>query len=246
LTQIEFEKELHQARQIQIDLFPQTFEVDDRLEAFAVNLPSARVSGDYYDLIRTGPDQVAFVIADAMGHGMPAALLMAAVRAALRMGLALNLPWTAVFQGLDEIIRQARNDTFVTGLVGQLDLARRELSAICAGHPLPSVLVDGQPMALPPACHTRPWGLDLETTWAVGKIPLGNGTWSILCYTDGVTDAAVRVQRQHGARRVAAYHREHHHLSAEDLCQGLLSEVAYQPGASTLGDDQTVLVLRSA
>jgi serine phosphatase RsbU (regulator of sigma subunit) len=246
LTQIEFEKELHQARQIQIDLFPPTFEVDDRLDAFAVNLPSARVSGDYYDLIRTGPDTVAFVIADAMGHGMPAAILMAAVRAALRMGLALRLPWSAVFQGLDEIIRQARGDTFVTGLVGQLDLHRRELTVVCAGHPLPSILVDGKPVELPQACHTRPWGLDLETAWGVGTVALGEGSWSILCYTDGVTDAAVRVQRLYGARRVAAYHREHHHLNAEDLCQGLLSEVAYQPGMASLGDDQTVLVLRSA
>src|SRR5439155_894660 len=93
LAQREMEQELHQARQIQIDLFPPTFEVDARLDAFAVNLPSAYVSGDYYDLIRTGPHTVAFVIADAMGHGMPAALLMAAVRSALRMGLSLGLPW---------------------------------------------------------------------------------------------------------------------------------------------------------
>ena len=52
----EMEQELNQARQIQIDLFPPTFEVDERVDVFAVNLPSAHVSGDYYDLIRTGPD----------------------------------------------------------------------------------------------------------------------------------------------------------------------------------------------
>src|SRR5207253_3783884 len=56
------ELELRQARQIQIELFPATLEVDDRLNTFAVNLPSVHVSGDYYDLIRTGPDSIAFEI----------------------------------------------------------------------------------------------------------------------------------------------------------------------------------------
>src|SRR5438132_12539132 len=131
---MEVKKELQHARQIQIDLFPQTFDVDPRLDAFAVNLPSAKVSGDYYDLIRTGPDTVAFVIADAMGHGMPAALLMAAVRAGLRMGLALNLPWSPVFQGLDDLIHQAPADTLVTGMVGLLNRDTNELLLVSAGH----------------------------------------------------------------------------------------------------------------
>ena len=87
---------------------PQTFDLDPRLNGFGVNLPSVHVSGDYYDLIRTGPDTVAFVIADAMGHGMPAALLMAAVRATVRMGLGLKLDWHDLFLGLDEVIAQAK------------------------------------------------------------------------------------------------------------------------------------------
>jgi serine phosphatase RsbU (regulator of sigma subunit) len=245
LAQRAFEQELNHARQIQIDLFPPTFEVDPRLDVFAVNLPSAHVSGDYYDLIRTGPDSVAFVIADAMGHGMPAALLMAAVRAALRMGLSLGLPWPAIFQGLDEVISQARGDMFVTGIVGHLDLRERHLDLVCAGHPPPSILVDGAAVTVPEHCQTRPWGLDLKAAWQVGRLPLRGAAWSVLCYTDGVTDAAVRAQRGFGARRVAAYHQQHHRRSAEDLCQGLLSEVAMNPGSSSLGDDQTVLVLRS-
>jgi serine phosphatase RsbU (regulator of sigma subunit) len=244
-TQLDFEKELHQARQIQIDLFPATFEVDNRLDAFAVNLPSAKVSGDYYDLIRVSPDTVAFVIADAMGHGMPAALMMAAVRAALRMGLTLDLPWTAVFQGLDDLIRQARSDTFVTGLVGLVDLRSHELSLVSAGHPLPSILIDGHPATAPQECLTRPWGLDIDTYWEVSKISLKGKRWSILCYTDGITDASARTQRTFGAQRIAAYHKKHYQACAEDLCQGLLSEIAVQPKGVSLRDDQTVLVLCS-
>jgi hypothetical protein len=247
LAQKEMEQELLQARQIQIDLFPPTFDVDERLTASAVNLPSVQVSGDYYDLFRTGPHTVAFVVADAMGHGMPAALLMAAVRASMRMGVTHGLPWPAVFNGLDEIITQAQTGAYVTGLLGEIDLRQGEVRLASAGHLPPSIVVDGRPVRVPEECQTRPWGLEFECPWEVGRLALGKGSWSILCYTDGITDAAARADRTTGARFVGEFHRQNHHLSAEDLCQGLLSEVSARAEMpATLGDDQTVLVLRSA
>jgi serine phosphatase RsbU (regulator of sigma subunit) len=129
-------------------------------------------------------------------------------------------------------------------MVGIVDLRARELQLVSAGHPLPSVLVDGKPLVIPEECLTRPWGLDVESHWEVGRLPLQGKYWSILCYTDGITDAAARSQRAFGARRIASYHQQNYRSSAEDLCQGLLSEVAVQPGTA-LGDDQTVLVLCS-
>jgi serine phosphatase RsbU (regulator of sigma subunit) len=246
-SQIEIEKELQHARQIQIDLFPATFDVDPRLDAFGVNLPSAKVSGDYYDLIRLGPDAVAFVIADAMGHGMPAALLMAAVRAGLRMGLSLNLSWPSIFHGLDDLINQARADTFVTGMVGLLHLDRSELLLVSAGHPPPSILVDGQPVSVPENCLTRPWGIDLQTTWEVGKLCLKGRRWSILSYTDGVIDAGgTHARKSSVPNPMTRFHHQHFEHSAEDLCQGLLNHVSTLQGTGSLADDQTVLVLCSA
>jgi sigma-B regulation protein RsbU (phosphoserine phosphatase) len=240
------EAELHQARQIQIELFPPTFDVDPRLTICGVNLPSVHVSGDYYDVVRTGPDTVAFVIADAMGHGMPAALMMASVRATLRMGLTLGLPWVDLFRGVDNIIAQARVTSFVTGLVGQVDLAERELQLVIAGHHPPSILLGGEPAEVPEDCRTRPWGLNFDSDWQVGRVPLGEGDWSVLCYTDGVIDAVIRQQQTFGAKRVAAYHREKYRQEAEDLSEGLLNAVAAAQQSRSLADDQTVLVLCSS
>jgi sigma-B regulation protein RsbU (phosphoserine phosphatase) len=246
VAQEQLVSELRQARQIQVELFPPTFDLDPRLDVFAVNLPSVWVSGDYYDVIRTGPDTFAFVVADAMGHGMPAALLMAAVRASLRMAVSLGLSWHDLFKGIDEIVSQARSSPFVTGIVGHLDVYTGELSLAIAGHPPPSIVVDGRPAVIPDHCRTRPWGLDIDSPWAVGRLSLAGSAWSVLCYTDGITDAAVRAQRTLGQQRVTAFHLERWRDSAEDLCHGLYSEVAAQPGKTSLGDDQTVLVMRSA
>jgi serine phosphatase RsbU (regulator of sigma subunit) len=245
LAQKVFDQELRRAREIQIELFPTTTDVDPRLDAYAVNLPSVQVSGDYYDLVRIGPETVAFVVADAMGHGLPAALLMAAVRASLRMGLTLELAWPAVFQGLDGIIGQARAGSFVTGIVGQIDLNAGRLDLVSAGHHLPSILVGGRPVTLPETCQTRPWGLDFECPWHVGQVEFGDEDWSVLCFTDGITEAETKDGHVYGYRGVLAYHQNHGDLSAEDLCQGLIDEVASQQGTGFLPDDQTALVLRS-
>jgi serine phosphatase RsbU (regulator of sigma subunit)/pSer/pThr/pTyr-binding forkhead associated (FHA) protein len=244
LAQREMEHELQQARQIQMGLFPSSFEMDDRLDVFALNLPSAKVSGDYYDLVRTGPHTLAFVIADAMGHGMPAALLMASVRAVLRLGLTLGLPWEALFQGLDEVIQQARAESYVTGLIGKLDLEKHTLEIVSAGHPMPSVLIGGRQVSMPSECRTRAWGVvDIPHDWEIKPLSLGDGPWSVLCYTDGVSDAWGGPTQ--GSKRVAECHGKHHPLRAEELCQNLLSEVAGPGEFLTLADDQTVLALQS-
>jgi serine phosphatase RsbU (regulator of sigma subunit) len=246
MSQRELEHELQQARQIQMGLFPSSFEVDDRLDAFALNLPSAKVSGDYYDLVRTGPHTLAFVIADAMGHGMPAALLMASVRSVLRLGLTLGLPWAAIFQGLDDIIQQARAEsvTYVTGLVGKIDLQRQTLEIVSAGHPMPSVLVGGTSVPVPKECRTRAWGIvDVPHDWEIRPMRLGDGPWSVLCYTDGISDAWGGPNQ--GGKRVAECHGRYQPLRAEELCQCILREVAGPGEFLTLADDQTVLALQS-
>jgi serine phosphatase RsbU (regulator of sigma subunit) len=246
LAQKEIEHELNQARQIQVGLFPATFDVDPRLDVYGVNLPTAQVSGDHFDVVRLGPDTIAFVIADAMGHGMPAALLMAAVRAALGMGLTLGLPWQALFNGIDDLIAQSRANAFASGIIGEIDLRERQLRLVSAGHPLPSVLVEGHLVPIPQECQTRPWGLVFEAPWEVGRLSLAGAHWSILCCTDGVVDAAVRANREADDWSIDTYHQRHQQLGAEDLCQHLLNEVAGPRSSLTLPDDQTVLVLRSA
>ena len=72
------------ARQVQLELLPAS---DPQLEGYdisAYNFPTEEVSGDYYDWVQIYDDQIGLVIADVSGKGVPAALLMAFLRASLR------------------------------------------------------------------------------------------------------------------------------------------------------------------
>ena len=80
-------RDLNAARQVQLNLFPSDAELHPRLDIAAQNIPALRVSGDYYDFQLMGPNRVAFILADVMGHGLSAALLMSCVQACFRLGV---------------------------------------------------------------------------------------------------------------------------------------------------------------
>src|SRR3954447_27008095 len=129
------EGQLEVARQVQLELLPRT---DPSLEGFniaAYNFSTEEVSGDYYDWVRIYEDQIGFVIADVSGKGVPAALLMAFLRASLRanihIGYAPNVSMSKVNFLLWESIEQHQ---FVTAFYGMLDATNRTLAFVNAGH----------------------------------------------------------------------------------------------------------------
>jgi sigma-B regulation protein RsbU (phosphoserine phosphatase) len=113
------ETQLEVARQVQLELLPAR---DPQLEGFdisAYNFPTEEVSGDYYDWVRIYDDQIGIVIADVSGKGVPAALLMAFLRASLRaathIGYAPHISMSKVNYLLWESIE--RNQSVTRGTI---------------------------------------------------------------------------------------------------------------------------------
>src|SRR6476620_3449020 len=76
--------QLEVARQVQLELLPARDPQLDGYDISAYNFPTEEVSGDYYDWVRIYGDEIGIVVADVSGKGVPAALLMAFLRASLR------------------------------------------------------------------------------------------------------------------------------------------------------------------
>src|SRR6188474_1475891 len=138
------EGQLEVARQVQLELLPPS---DPKLEGFdisAYNFPTEEVSGDYYDWVRIYEDQIGIVIADVSGKGVPAAILMAFLRASLRaashIGYATHISMAKVNFLLWESIER---NQFVTAIYGILDASNRTLSYSNAGHNPPLLLKAG-------------------------------------------------------------------------------------------------------
>src|SRR6188474_550400 len=138
------EGQLEVARQVQLELLPASDPELPQFDISGYNFPTEEVSGDYYDWVRIYEDQIGVVIADVAGKGVPAALLMAFLRASLRaashIGYATHISMAKVNFLLWESIER---NQFVTAIYGILDASNRTLSYSNAGHNPPLLLKAG-------------------------------------------------------------------------------------------------------
>lgn len=128
-------KELARAAEIQTELLPREFPNVPGFEVAACCVPAHEVGGDFYDWQPIGDNLLNLTVGDVMGKGMPAALLMSAVRAVLRAVAPDHQPAAAVqlIAGmLDDDL--ARSGAFVTIFHAQLDTDTGHLDYVDAGH----------------------------------------------------------------------------------------------------------------
>ena len=120
---------LARAAQIQAELLPRECPAIAGFELSACCMPAQWVGGDFYDWQQIAPNLLKLTVGDVMGKGMPAALLMAAVRTVLRSVASDNDPVEAVQSmaaTLDDDL--GRSGAFVTLFHAQIDTATKYLT----------------------------------------------------------------------------------------------------------------------
>ena len=188
LKKKQLESELGLALDIQKGLFPKSDIKLDKYEILGKSIPSKQVGGDYYDHIKMTDDSFFLLIADVSGKGMPAAMIMANLQAAIRVLVKLNLPLIDIISTLNYIVHSnTESDKFITFFGGILNTKDNTFEYINAGHNPPYLLRDRSIKELDKGGVFL--GL-LETTFPYEseKIQLQKGD-SILLYTDGITEA---------------------------------------------------------
>jgi sigma-B regulation protein RsbU (phosphoserine phosphatase) len=238
------ETQLEVARQVQLELLPPS---DPKLEGYdisAYNFPTEEVSGDYYDWVKIYDDQIGLVIADVSGKGVPAALMMAFLRASLRgathIGYAPHISMAKVNYLLWESIER---NQFVTAFYGILDASTRSLSYSNAGHN-PALLLDAKGNIRFMERGGLPLGMFRDTRYHEYYLTLEAGEVLVL-YTDGVTEAMNPAGEEFGRERLARSVRAAAHLSARDLILALHRDVNEWTDGRGAGDDATFFVIKS-
>ncbi|MCA1815641.1 MAG: SpoIIE family protein phosphatase [Acidobacteria bacterium] len=236
--------QLEVARQVQLELLPAR---DPKLEGFdisAYNFSTEEVSGDYYDFVSIYEDHLGLVIADVSGKGVPAALLMAFLRASLRaaiqIGYAPNISMAKVSYLLWE---STENNQFVTAFYGVLDATNKTLAYANAGHN-PPLLMDAEGKARFIERGGIPLGLFRDTRYYEYYVPVESGQ-TLLLYTDGATEAASADGCEFGRERLEQKVRENRHLPAKELIKSLHDAILEWTGGRGSSDDVTFVVVKA-
>ena len=238
------EGQLEVARQVQLQLLPPR---DPQLEGFdisAYNYPTEEVSGDYYDWVRIYDDQIGLVVADVSGKGVPAALLMAFLRASLRaaihIGYAPHISMAKVNYLLWESIER---NQFVTAFYSVLDASNRTLAYTNAGHNPPLLLnADGQARFIERG--GLPLGMFKDTRYYEYYLPIESGQ-TLVIYTDGVTEATNTSDEEYGRERLERTARAGQHLSAKELIKFIHKDVLAWTDGQGANDDITFVIIKA-
>src|SRR6266480_4200689 len=238
------ETQLEVARQVQLELLPPR---DPQLEGFdisAYNFPTEEVSGDYYDWVRIYDDQIGLVIADVSGKGVPAALLMAFLRASLRaathIGYSPHISMAKVNYLLWESIER---NQFVTAFYGILDVTNKTLSYTNAGHN-PPILMDKEGNFSFIERGSVPLGMFKDTRYHEYYLTTEPGELLVL-YTDGATEAQNPRGEEFGKQRLAEAVKNNRQLSARELIAAIHKEVIEWTDGRGATDDVTFFVIKA-
>jgi len=233
-----------EARAIQLSLLPAAAPVFGDYDIFAASIPAEEVGGDLYDFIRVSQRSLGIAVADASGHGLPAALQARDAIIGLRMGVEENLRISATLEKLNRVVNHsALASKFISLFYAELESAGT-IVYCNAGHN-PPLLWDGVAFR-ELARGGMILGPSPESQYERGYETLAQGS-ILLAYTDGIVEAVNASDEAFGMERLRAVIRDRAWASARELVDAVFAEVRQHVGGDTRDDDQTVVaVLRKA
>jgi serine phosphatase RsbU (regulator of sigma subunit) len=236
----ETEKQVRLAAEVQQRMIPQTPPKLPGVDFAAVYVPCYALGGDFYDFIPLPDDNIGLVVADVSGKGVPASLIMASVRAALRAHVDNTYYLYEVIRRVNLMLyRDTRPEEFVTLFYGVLDARNRRLTYCNAGHPPGLIRRGGQLIEL--ASDNMVLGVNPDEQYKQAVIDLKTDD-VLLLYTDGLTDAANFKGERYGRPRLnEAFHTADR---AETIAQSILWDLRKFVGLQKATDDVTMIVAK--
>ena len=234
-------RELEEARKIQRTLLPAALPQVDGFELSASWQPAAGVGGDCYDALRFSPHRLALSIADVVGKGIPAALLMSNLQAAVRAFASEAARPGELCELVNAVLcGHIAEGRFISFFYCVADSELGTLSYANAGH-FPPVLVKASGSVVRLSAGGPVLGVIPGSPYEAETVSFGPGDRLIL-YTDGITEAANGAEELFGEDRLLELAVAERTCSAPALQSRLIDAVVSFSGRG-FADDATLMVL---
>lgn len=241
LRQDRYVSALQEARRIQMSILPKRALRRGSLELAGYTTPAELVGGDYFDFIAVSDRILGIAIADASGHGLPAALQVRDVYTGLRMAVERDFKIVRTVERLNRIIHESRLTTrFVSLFYGEIE-DDGNLMYVNAGHPHP---LHFHGMSVTPLLQTGVvLGPTANATYSRGYRPIEPGD-ALLLYTDGMVEAPDDNDEEFGVGRLSQAFLELRDRPCDEIARELVQRVKEWSGGGDPQDDLTVVVLK--
>ncbi|HEX2665484.1 MAG TPA: GAF domain-containing SpoIIE family protein phosphatase [Candidatus Acidoferrum sp.] len=236
------ERDLHAAKRIQGALLRPAPAEDYGVDLAARYLSAREVCGDLYDFLRYGPQQLGIALGDVSGKGTAAALYGAVAIGIMRSLAPQKLQPAEMLRQMNQLVGERRIEgRFMTACFATWQKGRQKLRVANAGQSQPLLYKDdrcgrieltGFPLGLYEDVTYEEWGVTLEP----GNI--------LVFHSDGITETVNSEGQFFGTARLHELIEKHHHLTATELADNILSEVDWFSSSAPLSDDRTLVVMK--
>lgn len=237
-------KELAQAGEIQRGLLPAKAPLVAGLDLAGLNIPCRTVGGDYFDYFALPDGQVALVVGDVAGKGMPAAMLMSSLQARLQILLETSDSPAFIVQRLNKsIAANCPDNRFITFFLAFINPATGQVRYTNAGHNPPLLI---RPGAFPEQLQGGGIILGIlpiaqytehETTMQAGD--------TLVLFSDGVSEAMpAGSDEEFGEMRIHMAVMNRPHATSAELIQGIMEDLQGWCAGAPYADDVTLLIAK--
>jgi phosphoserine phosphatase RsbU/P len=236
--------QLEIAREVQLELLPEDDPTIKNFDISAYVFPTEEVSGDYYDWVEVFEDQIGIVVADAVGKGIPAALLMAFLRASLRYSAQIGYAPHIAFSKVSNLLWDSvEENQFITAIYGILDSTNKTFVFSNAGHNPPLLIKpDGEYRFV--EYGDQPLGMFHDIHYHQHFIRFDDRQVLVL-YTDGIIEGENSAGEDYGRERFAQSVLRGIHLPAKALINHIRKDVADFTERKFLDDDGTLFIVKA-
>lgn len=238
-------KELALAYDIQRGFWPKKTPKTAVYDISGSSIPASMVGGDYYDFISVpGTSKIVFVVADVAGKGMPAALLMASVRSAIRAYAEQGMSPKTVMELVNKAVyRDSPTGIFITMCYVELDTETHTLTYCSAGHHPPLLLDRAQGRVETLQTRGIMLGILPDATYDCQTSEISPGQ-KVVIFSDGIIEAQNKEGDFFGEERLREWVRVHAHENANELQNGIQDHVMFFQLEAPQYDDMTVVVFQ--
>ncbi len=243
LKQQQLHRELELANEVQKGFLPNGRPDIEGYEFYDYYKPANQIGGDYFDYLQLTDGRLAIIVADVVGHGVAAALLMAKLSAEARYSLAAEDNAADALKLLNDRMSGLSLDRFVTLVLIVLDPVTHEVTVVNAGHMAPlhrtadgNIIEEGEDISGIPVGIME--GMDYEQF--TFKLEPNE---SVVMYTDGITEAPNAQDELYGDDRVLDLVKQTSG-SAEEAGTTLLNDVLAFMGDTEQFDDMCIVAVK--
>jgi FixJ family two-component response regulator len=235
------EREYAEAHEIQQGLLPKQIPQVRGHEISGGWQPASAVGGDYFDALKFSESTVALCIADVSGKGMPAALLMSNLQAAVKAFASESMPPKEICTKVNRVIcSNIAANKFITFFYCLHDAEKKRLVYANAGHDAPILMKrNGSHVRLREGGAVL--GVFSDWSYEQNEVEFVSGD-RILLFTDGVTEVRNSDGEEFGEQRLIDLLKRIRHLGARELQAQVMSTVAEFSGGE-FQDDATLIAM---